>query len=96
MRIVTEGQNPYIKQARCSTCRTVVEVDIRTDDCKREETRTREWDSTDPDGRTKDEEWTRVIVNYTCPCPICSETIQVHSEWDDSDRQVQRRRRRGY
>ena len=92
MRIVNQGNNPYIMQGCCKTCETVVEVDIRTD-CKSSVER-KEWtDSFDPDQRTIDERWIRVITTYYLACPVCSERIVAHVENDDSSRYQSNRRR---
>ena len=84
MRIVSQGENPYIKQPTCSTCKTVVEVDIRTD-CKKEVAEYQAeywcWWETRP---RPDYTWLRIETRYSFVCPVCSETIVAHREYDDS------------
>jgi len=84
VRIVSEGQNPYIKQATCKTCKTVIEADIRTE-CKKEVSQCQAeywcwWETR----QRPDYTWLRIITSYILACPVCSEKILVHEEYDDS------------
>ncbi len=95
MRIVNQGKNPYIMQGRCKTCKTVVEVDIRSD-CKKEVSQCKQeywcwWETR----QRPDYTWWRIVTSYSLPCPVCSEKILVHEEYDDSgEAEAQRKSRR--
>lgn len=77
MKIVSEGQNPYIKQARCESCGTTIEVDIRKD-CESKQVRESMGNYKDHDGLTCTT-W-RSLKEYRCTCPICEDPIVTHRE----------------